>query len=363
MIAGILATISGCSSIKSAPAVEGDSPTDSNADDRRYPSDGAKTSGEDGPTSDASATDPVSCEDVTLPCLDPADPRVHDVPTEMDWASAQKTAKSGDTIQIRGLKVGAGHRVPPMVTLRGCQGAKILEGAIGFEGGGGAIEGFEVQGAIVGNQTGSFVVRRNRFVGSYAESGVSARSVDGLVAASVRMTVENNWFEGRPRGVDAATSYDTGTRTVDITIVNNVFARVPQPIQISEGGLVGRITATVVHNTMVDFDTGVGLYGMKTPTVIEATLFAFGRRAIAGSAPADIRNDVAWGLSPDAGAEGAFVVGDPGFVDRAALDLRLKRGSVARDLAKSGAVTRDYRGCPRPAGGGADVGAFEAQDD
>lgn len=86
-------------------------------------------------------------------------------------AEAFAKAKASDTVQVRGRAIGAGFRVPPYMTLRGCTGAAI-HGNIGFEGNAGVIEGFLVEeaGTIVANQTGSYVVHHNRFVNTTANA-------------------------------------------------------------------------------------------------------------------------------------------------------------------------------------------------
>ena len=81
----------------------------------------------------------TNCRTLPLPCLDPAD--VIDVPSEMSAQDAFTNAKPGDTIQIRGLMIGSGFRVPSQVTLHGCEGAQII-GTIAFTGQLGTIEGF-----------------------------------------------------------------------------------------------------------------------------------------------------------------------------------------------------------------------------
>ena len=98
---------------------------------------------------------------------------------------------------VRGKTLGAGWHVPAYVTLRGCEGAKIT-GTIGFAGGGGTIEGFDIAGSVVATKTGSYVVRYNRFTaGALDEAGVSARSMDAVEAASITLVVESSSFESR----------------------------------------------------------------------------------------------------------------------------------------------------------------------
>ncbi len=51
--------------------------------------------------------------------------------------------------------------------------------------------------------------------------------------------------------------------------------------------------------------------------------------------------------------------GDPGFVDRAALDLHLAESSIAVDVGTATVFATDFDGTAVPTGGGVDIGAFE----
>ncbi len=326
-----------------------------------------------GPKVDGGAVGPsAACRTIPLDCLDPAPANVIEVTTESTLDAAIANAKTGDTIQVRGKKLGSGWKIPAYVTLRGCEGAAI-DGSIAFAGSGGTIEGFVVSGSIVANQTGSYVVRYNRFVGGAplpAQAGVSGRSIDALVSASVTLVVESNWFEGRPYGVEARTSYDTLTHAVDITVRNNVFVRVPEPFLASESGIVGVVNAKLEHNTFYDFGTAIRLANVDRKTVTSGNLFVKGTKAIDGSAY-DVAYSFAWQVTTPAGTppvSGTFATGDPALVDPDAGDVRLGPGSSAVDAIPNGTTVpaEDYQGCPRPAGAAgaspkSDVGAFESQ--
>jgi hypothetical protein len=275
-------------------------------------------------------------------------------------------------VQVRGGALGPGVRVPPYVTLRGCAGA-VIRGNIAFQGSAGIIEGFTVEetGTVVANQTGSYVVRHNRFASTTAsEPGVSGRSTDALVSASVSLVVESNLFEGRRNGVEALTSYDTMTHTVDITIRNNVFSHVDRPIRISEGGLVGIITARIEHNTFYDFDTAIALTAVDRKTSTSGNLFVSGVKGIEGS-PYDLAYSFAWMVTAPAATppvSGTFASGDPALLDPDGGDFRLGPSSAVVDRIPNDTQVpaEDYFGCPRPAGApGAppksDVGAIESQ--
>jgi hypothetical protein len=328
-------------------------------------SSGGSSSGGVGPS--------APCRPIPLACLDASPSNVIEVPTESTLPDAITSAKAGDVVQVRGpLSLGAGWRVPPYVTLRGCNGAKIV-GSIGFMGSAGTIEGFEVSGSIFVNQTGSYVVRYDHFTGggpTPAESGVSGQSVDALVSASVTLVVESNRFDDRPYGIDASAAYDTGNHAVDVTVRNNVFAHVAEPFRASRSGLAAAVTAKLEYNTFYDFTTAVRLTGLTSTTTTSGNLFAHGDKGVQG-ATYEVTYSAAWDVTTPAATpplSGAFATGDPAFVDADAGDLRLGKTSAVLDVVPSATnvPAEDYNGCPRPAGavGGqpkADVGAFESQ--
>ena len=323
----------------------------------------------DGAIVDAGFTPNDPCEPVVLPCLDPARPEVLSVPDELTGAQALAMVRANQILQLRGGNVGAGVRVPPAVTFYGCEGATI-DGTIAFEGIGGRVEGFEVSGAIVANQTGAYVVRRNRFIGTSPEPAVSARSVDALVSASVVIVVEQNLFTGRAIGVEVATRYDTMQHQVNAQIHDNIFDGTTAPIRISETGLVGRIDATIRHNTFHAFQDAIRIDASEQITAIDANLFAVGTRAIAGTSPYAITYALLDAVTTDAQTppfSGTFARGEARFVDASAQDFRLLPPSDAIDLLPPGASSGlDNAGCVRPAAllgaaARADVGALEAQ--
>jgi hypothetical protein len=309
---------------------------------------------------------PAGCRALVLPCLDPAPANVIEVPGESTAQNAFMTAKTGDTIQIKGLQLGAGFRVPAGVTLRGCSGAQIVS-TIAFVGTTGIIEGFTVPGSIIANTSGNFTIRYNRFTGSSTtEYGVSARAVDGIVGATVNATIDSNLFEKRSNGVEARTTYDTMTRKVTLTVRNNLFTLVDKPVNTDEGGLVGVVDLSLEYNTFADFKTAVRLSSLTNPAHLSANLFAFGDIGVDGDSAYDISQDHFHMVTTHhvlAPTTGAALTGDPQFVGRANGDLRLGPASPLIDALPPSfpGPAVDYFGCPRPARGTGDPGAIEAQ--
>jgi hypothetical protein len=235
----------------------------------------------------------AACRAMPLPCLDASVANVLEVPAAMTAAQAFQNAKTNDIIQVRGVRLGGG-RVPAGVTLHGCEGA-VLAGPMGVSGTGATIEGFEIPTNIVLNQTGTYVIRWNRFTAASADGGtptsgpaVSARSIDALVSATVTTTIEQNVFEGRSAGIEAATRYDTMVHTVLLTARNNVFQDVNAPIVISRGGIVGKITASIAHNTFYGFGDAIRLSTLNEQPTIAGNVFAEGTNAVQGSYPLTI---------------------------------------------------------------------------
>lgn len=310
--------------------------------------------------------DSGACRPLVVPCLDLSDPKVIEVPTQSTMQAAITNAKAGYTIQINGQSLGSGWKIPAFVTLHGCNGAKIV-GTISAQGSGAVFEGFEVPGSIVLNQTGTYVVRWNKFDGSTTDPGVSARSIDALVSASVTATVEQNEFADRPAGITADTNYDTMTHSVDITVQNNLFHGVTAPIVVSRGGLVGMITSKFLHNTFTGFTTAMGLYSLQNTPNVAGNIFANGTNAVSGDSPYNLSNDLLYmcGAGSATPLGGSFANGDPKLVDPANGDLHLGAGSDALDRVPSGSLlpSTDFAGCPRPVGHGGialgDIGAYE----
>ena len=314
---------------------------------------------------------PQICQPVPLPCLDAANERVIEIPTEAG-IEAFATANAGDTIQVRDRALGSLVWVPPLVTVRGCEGASIT-GTMAFRGTGGVVEGFQISGQVVANQTGTYVVRGNVFSGRTAAGAASieGNSRDALVSADVELIVERNWFEGVPRAVGAGTSYHTMVHKVAIDVRNNVFNNVAEAIVISEGGSVGEIEASIVHNTFVGFSTAVRLFDVDRRTILDANLFASGTRAIAS----DSIYDGAHNMAADVEAlhdrpplSGAVAVIDAPFLSSADSNFQLRADSPAIDAVPAGSINDDYAGCARPVAftddgrqPRSDVGAFEAQ--
>lgn len=357
------AEVDGGASSSSSSSSSGGSTLDGN--DGSTSSSSSSSSGE----GDSGVAPSAACRKIPLDCLDSSAANVIEVPTEVaSLSDAFTQAKTNDVVQVKGRAIGAGFRVPAYVTLRGCDGASIT-GNIGFAGNGGTVEGFTVSGAgtIIANQTGTYVVRYNRFLTTTSnEPGVSGRSVDALVSANVILNVDSNVFEGpRPYGVAASTSYDTMTHAVDIVVKNNVFTHVTRPFTVSEGGLVGVINAKIEHNTFYDFDTAILFTAMDRKATTSGNLFVNGKKGIEGNTY-DVAYSFAWQVQTPSATpplSGSIATADPAFVDANAGDFRLGPASAVLNRIPSSTQVpaEDYQGCPRPAGGAADVGAYESQ--
>jgi hypothetical protein len=316
---------------------------------------------------------PAECGPAPSDCLDPSSDDVIEVPTERTMTQALAEVHGGQTIQLRKGTTAGLIKLPPLVTFRGCDGAKLREdGTITFVGSGGSVEGLDVYGQIVANQTGSYFVRGVRCLSRESDAGaspnvcISGRSIDGLVGATVDLTVEQSYFEGRSGGIEAATRYDTLVHEVKLTARNNVFRNVPQPIDVSESGLVGKITATIAFNTFVDFDSAIGLWSMSTTTLVRGNLFSSGKRALDGDSPYILEFSAAHGLTGTSNGtpvSGTLLDLDPKLNDQA---LPGTSSLVVDGVTTSSASdpSDDFRRCARPHAGRtgkplADIGAFE----
>lgn len=371
---GVGALAAACSGLKDGGDQGGDAaaPEPTVSDGTIGPaSDGGSTAsdGASPPKVDGAVLPGGACRPSPPPCLDPAPTELVEVPTEKTFNDALAQAVAGSTIQVRGLSIGAGFRVPALVTLRGCAGAKIV-GGMAFAGTGGTVEGFEVSGQIVANRSGTYIVRENRFVGTDATAGVEGNSIDGLVSADVKLTVVANLFSGRPKGIAASTRYDTGVHTVDLVVQNNVFRDVSAPVVVTRGGIVGKVSARFENNTLHNFATAFFFGSVDRPT-LSGNLLSSGTAAVGGDSAYEVSYSLLSGVSSPGSApalSGTFATGLAGFADAAQGDFRLTAGSAALDRIPAGAglPPDDFSGCPRPVarnGGAAlgDIGAYEAQ--
>jgi hypothetical protein len=316
----------------------------------------------DGPSDDGGA---ANCRTLPLPCLSLG---VTDVSSAGDVQPALANAKSGDTIQIRGLSLGAGFSVPSGVTVRGCMGAQITD-TLAFGGGTGTIEGFTVPGAVVANVTGTYVVRANKFItgGSTTYGGVAVLANDPNASTEVTVTIEGNYFSLRDIGVQAITGFDTLTRKLHLTVRNNIFYGTKSGVTLTEGGLVGEIDAAVDFNTFISGAHGLDLTSVTPTTTLLGDIFYLGAFAVASDSPFAVDHVDAYGVpatSKQMPESGSFANVDPMFADWTNSDLHLLAGSPLIDAVPrgtNGIPGDDYFGCPRPVGNGADEGAVESQ--
>ena len=339
--------------------------------------DGGRPPGPDGgPPGDSGAgggeLGPGKCQPWPLACLDASGDDVLEIPTEGSIA-AVASALPGTTIQLRGVTVGGQVRLPPYVTVHGCEGARLSRSGTLWpsNGGGAVIEGLEIAGTVVFSVSGTYLLRDNHFTGrTDTSAAVEIRASEPYTAADVTVTVERNRFEGIPRAISIRTRYDVVDNRVRPTIRNNLFSGVAGPIDISEGGLTGYVSdGRIEHNTFHDFETAVRMFDQDRPIVLDANLFVGGQTGVssttffngAGNMASDV--DVPSNVPPLGGSIAAI----PGpLVNAAEGDFRPRPGSLAIDAVSSAGLADDLEGCPRPvafSGGAArsDVGALEAQ--
>ncbi len=321
-----------------------------------------------GGTSDAAPeadADPsTSCAGFPLDCLDPSAARVFEVPTEGTIAAALANAKTDDVVQVKGVAISSAIVVPDRVTLRGCGGAQITN-AVTFGGSTGTVEGFVVSGHVLVDRTGDFEVKDNRFTGALPVDPLAGVDVvtPGAGAVVVTLLVEGNRFERRTKGVSVATSAGTGSRSVSITIRNNLAVQVAHPFVVA-GSAAGKVTADVSFNT-VAFGFDIALYGKTYESLTtRGNVFVSGTTAIETlGGEYDAPDSIAWQVTTPTFTEpttGPLTVVDPKFVSVATEDFRLGAGSPAVDVVTTSPVpARDLSGCARPVGAKADIGALE----
>ncbi|HVH43565.1 MAG TPA: hypothetical protein VM925_14520 [Labilithrix sp.] len=352
-------------------------PTDEPVDSSVAPEDAGPGDNDD-PDANGSTVDAGrSCEPSPSDCLDPTRTDVIEVPTERTMSEAFNEAKPGQIIQFRkgstGVSGGGYMKIPPFVTFRGCEGAQLrADSSIVFAGSAGVVEGFDIYGSIWANQTGSYVVRGVRCLAPSPDAGrrpepcIEARAADALVGASVELTVERSFFSGRSEGIVAGTSYDTKTREVKLTAVNNVFRDVERPIVVSEAGAVGKITASISFNTFIGFDLGISLYSLSNMPTFRGNLFAGGKRAFYSDSPYVIEYSSTFGVAEPPSSppvSGTLLELDP-KLDDSALPSPSSLVVDAITTPAANDPTLDHRGCTRPHAGrtksaAIDIGALE----
>lgn len=356
---------------KSAPHGDGGDGGDDDDDDTIQP-------GIDGgpilpPNPEAGVGPEIDCEPILLPCYANS-PNILDVPDEMTLPEALSQAQSGNIIQMRSGTIEGRVLLPSGVTLHGCQGA-LVNGTLGFEGIGGVVEGMTVVGQIGASAGGEYTVRRTYFVTpSPGDSEVPALVMRPVAGATIKLTVAQSTFSARTNGIAASVGPGAAAAGSTLRVENCVFDGVRSPIQLSRSTSDGPLRAVVVSSTFFGFNSAITINGLTAGdgTVdISASLFVTGIDGVASDSISGVRigysftHDV---LAPytHGSAPNPFVDVDPSFVDKSSLthhDLRLARGSAAVDRVPAAVAVpaKDFYGCPRPAGGAVDPGAYESQ--
>ncbi len=337
------------------------------------PSEDAKSG--DSPYRGDGTSPPKSCTPPPSDCLDPARADVLEVPSEKSMTQALAEAKAGDTIQLRAGTTAGLIKLPPLVNFRGCAGAKLRsDGIITFLGSGGTVEGLEVYGSIVANKTGSYVVRGIQCLaggpdagtGANNEACISATSRDALVAASVELVVEQVLFADRKAGVSAETAYDTMTHEVKLSVKNSLFRDVSEPVRISEGGLVGKITASIAFNTFVRFGSAISIESVTPLTTLRGNLFVTGTRSVSSNSSYALEYSAEYDISMASTGtlvNGAFLAVNPKLDGNLAPDPTSLVVDAITTMAP-GDPTDDFNRCPRSqpkrtANPFSDIGAVE----
>ncbi len=188
----------------------------------------------------------------------------------------------------------------------------------------------------------------------------------GLRAASGLAVTATQFLGNRAAGMGGGVAHQSG----DGSVVNALFARnsagtAGAALYLAAGGAVN-----VVHTTIASPTLGAGAaidVVSGTVQIIDTLVATYStglRRLSAGSVYADY--NLFFGVSsPKVGVMTGGTndtSGDPRFINPAADDYHLRRGSAAIDAGADFAIATDFDGDPRPDGPGFDIGFDEAVD-
>jgi len=212
------------------------------------------------------------------------------------------------------------------------------------------------------------------FVSDSIFSGNSGQGGSAIFGARTDMVIERCWFDSNIGGGHGAVSGFANTEPMTMNIRDCVFSG---NSAVSTGGAIsmaGEVIATVEHCTFYSNTSASPMWASTLAT--QGTARATIRNCIfeGGVAPSIVSpspdTNISFSMLSDAWSGDGWeniVDADPRFVDQGTSDFRLLPGSPAIGGAVSiGASTSDILGLPREvflvcAGGGRDIGAFEAQ--
>ncbi len=250
------------------------------------------------------------------------------------------------------------------VTLQGAgPEATVLHGSINSDGWYGvSVSGFRVSSTNPENGTGiemygaEFTVTNNIVENFNYAIRIENQNIGEVCGNVIRQNVLGIAFIESP-----------GITVHDNLILNNSLAGIK---------LFSRSEPEIVHNTIVGngfgttIENGGGIASRDADNfeVVQNNIVVSNHGGMnIGAASADNHHNLVWGNVQN--YVGAATAGtgdvslDPGFVDPADKDYRLRADSPAIDGGVSwSGMTSDLDGNPRPVGGGPDLGAFENQD-
>lgn len=208
--------------------------------------------------------------------------------------------------------------------------------------------------AVVGGQTATAIIDRNRIGGSNYDYGIQVRNFGanvgqpgGLITAHVsnNLVTGQNGNVGAPGGI--VVSADGNNSAVSVNVVNNTLANNRTGLLVSARTDLGGSISGGAFNNIVAFNsqTGIG---------INSTLPAFTNS-----------NNLVFGNGGDSFTAGPGTrTGNPAFVNAAGGNYQLADTSDAIDRGQNSALpatfTLDLAGSARRAGNSIDIGAYES---